>query len=276
MRLPFFWSRLLSTADISESNAQFRGAWRHFAASSPRGEVANTPEAFIANANAPWSMLNAAFLPKPVETPEALERSVAAAARRLASIKAGWLYVACDHWLAPNVREAAPAIFAAHGLKRAMNTMGMVAERLLPPSRPLPFIEVRQATDEEGLRHIADINALAYDSPLEAARESVMVPAMFQGDSRGYVGYVEGKAVSVAAVLRVEGIAYVAYVATLADYRRRGYAEAVMRYGLEEARRDWGLERTVLHASDEGHPVYLRMGYRDVVNFGFYMPPGKH
>lgn len=238
--------------------------------------MADTPEASIASANAPWAMLNAAFLPTPVETEDALERSVASAARRLASNKAGWLYVACDDWLAPSVREKAPAIFEAYGLKRATSAMGMVAEQLQPPIRPLPSIEVRQATEPEALRHIADINALAYDSPLEAARESVVVPIMFQGDCRGYVGHVEGKPVSVAAVLRIDGIAYVAYVATLAEYRQRGYAEAVMRHGLEEARQHWGLERTVLHATDAGRPVYLRMGYRDVTNFGFYMPPVGH
>jgi ribosomal protein S18 acetylase RimI-like enzyme len=264
------------TADISESNAQFRGAWRHFAVNSPKGEVADTPEVFIASSNASWAMLNMAFLPKPVETEAALERSVAAAASRLASNKAGWIYVACDDWLAPSVREKAPALFEAHGLRRTMNAMGMVAERLLPPTRLLPALEVRQATGAETLRHIADINAIVYGSPLEAARESVVIPAIFQGDCRGYVGFAEGKAISVAAVIRVDGIAYVGFVATLAEYRGRGYAEAVMRHGLEEARQHWGLERTVLHSTDAGHSTYLRMGYRDVTNFGFYMPVPGH
>lgn len=238
--------------------------------------MADRPELYIASANVPWGMLNAAFLPEPVETEAALEHSVAGAARHFSSNTTGWMYVACDDWLAPGVREKAPALFAAHGLKRALNAMGMVAERLRPPTRPMPSIEIRQATSDEALRHIADINAVAYDTPLEVARASVAIPAVFQGDCRGYVGYVQGKAASVAAVVRVNGIAYVAYVATLAEYRRRGYAEVVMRHGLEEARKDWGLERTVLHATDAGRPVYLRMGYQDVANFGFYMPASGH
>ena len=47
-------------------------------------------------------------------------------------------YVACDDWLPANVKAEAPAIFAAHGMGRAMDARGMVAERLVPPSRPLP------------------------------------------------------------------------------------------------------------------------------------------
>ncbi len=233
--------------------------------------MVDTPEVYIATANAPWAVLNTCFLPRPVETEAELERSVAAAVRHFASSTTKWMYIACDAWLAPSLHEKAPAVFAAYGLKRTLNSMGMVAARIQPSTRLLASIEVRQATSEEALRHIADINALAYSAPLEVARASV-VPAMFQGDCRGYVGYVRGKAASVAAVLRVDGVAYVAYVATLAEHRRLGYAEAVVRHGLEEARQHWGLERTVLHATEEGWFVYQRMGYENVAVFGYYTP----
>lgn len=269
---PFAWRHRLLTADIQESNTQFHGAWRHFAVHSPQGEVVETRELYIASANAPWGIMNAAFLPSPVETEPALERSVGAAVRYFTPRKQGWMFVVCEDWVAPSLRAKVPAVFEAQGLKLAMGTVGMVAEHLLPPVKPLPEIEVRHATDSEALSHISDINALAYFSPLEVARQSVVVPALFQGDCRGYVGFVEGKAVAVAAVVRVQGIAYVGYVATLADQRKRGYAETVMRHGLADAHRIWGTERTVLHATDAGHPTYLRMGYRDVTRFSFYMP----
>jgi ribosomal protein S18 acetylase RimI-like enzyme len=237
--------------------------------------VLDTPEVSIASANAPWGMLNTAFLPAPLETEAALERAVAAAARYFSTRKQAWNFVLSEDWLAPALRARAPAVMERHGLKYVMSTMGMVAEKIVPPVRALPPMEVRPATDAEAVRHIADINAISYASPLEVARASV-VPAMFQGDGRGYVGYVEGKAASVAASAQVEGVAYVGYVATLPEYRRRGYAEAVMRHGLAEARKAWGLERTVLHATDAGRPVYLRMGYRDVTRFVFYMPADGH
>jgi len=67
-----------------------------------------------------------------------------------------------------------------------------------------------------------------------------------------------------------DGLIYVALVATLPEYRRRGYAEAVMRKALGEASRAHGVERTVLHASDMGFPVYRDMGYRTVRKFDLY------
>jgi ribosomal protein S18 acetylase RimI-like enzyme len=69
----------------------------------------------------------------------------------------------------------------------------------------------------------------------------------------------------------------VAMVATLPEYRNRGCAEAVMRYSLAQAREATGLERTVLHASAAGLPLYEEMGYRSVASFlGFALagPPG--
>ncbi|MFL5348420.1 MAG: GNAT family N-acetyltransferase [Hyalangium sp.] len=262
--------------EIQESNTQFRGAWRHFAVHSPNGEAFDSPDVSIASTNGPWGILNAAFLPSPVETEAALERSVAAAVQYFAPRKLGWMYVACEDWVAPSLRAKAPEVIEAHGLKLAMSVMGMVAERLAPPTRPPPALDIRHATDVEALTHVADINAIAYASPLEVARQSIANPALFQADNRGFVGYVEGKAVSVAAVMQVHGVAYVGNVATLEAYRKRGYAEAVMRQALQDARRVWGMERTVLHATDAGRPIYLRMGYRDVTRFAFYMPTDGH
>lgn len=272
-----FLERPLSSADIRESHTQFHGAWSQFARSCPDGEVLATPEVLIASANVLWPVANAAFLPAPVETEAALERTVAAAARYFASRPNGWMFILGEDWLTPPLRARAPELLGAHGLKWAMDSVGMVAERLAPPARPPPALEVRLVTDEEGKRHIADINALSYEVPLEVARPSVVHPDMFQGDCRGYVGFARGQAVSVVAIVRVKDIAYVAYVATHPEHRQRGYAEAVIRHGLADAKRVWVLEKTVLHASMAGHPLYRSMGYRDVTRFGFYLTgPSEH
>jgi ribosomal protein S18 acetylase RimI-like enzyme len=216
--------------------------------------------------------MNGAFLPAPVETEAALERAVATAARYFAPRKIGWAFLLCEDWVAPALRPRIAPVFEAYGAKRLIGTIGMVAERPAPPVRPLSRLEIHHATSPEEVRHIADLNAMVYAAPLEMARESLGIPAVYQqGDCRGYVGYVDGKPVTVGTVTRVGRVAYIGTVATLAEYRQRGYAEALMRQSLEDARKLWGLERTVLHASDAGHALYKQMGYRDVATFGFYM-----
>ena len=263
--------------DIRESHTQFHGAWRFFARSSPTGEVLERPEVSIASSNVTWAMMNAAFLPSPVETEEALERAAATAAAYFVPKGRGWMLALCEDQVSPRLRERAGELFAPHGLKLALVATGMVAERLAPPLRPPPAMDIRPATSTEVRHHLADINARCYDVPLVVGREAFDVPALYTGDGKGYVGLFQGEAATSAAVIRVDDVAYIAMVATLPSYRQRGGAEAVMRHALAEAHRAWGVERTVLHATPAGLPVYLRMGYRPVTRFHFYMaaPQGQ-
>jgi predicted acetyltransferase len=74
-------------------------------------------------------------------------------------------------------------------------------------------------------------------------------------------------ATSVSGAVPIDNALYVAWVATAREYRRRGLAELVMRHSLDAAERSTGLQRTILHATEEGRPVYQRMGYRPICIF---------
>ncbi|HYO54942.1 GNAT family N-acetyltransferase [Archangium sp.] len=261
----------MSIDEIHESNLRFHGCWRFFARNSVAGEVLDLPEVCIASSNVSWSMMNAAFLPAPMETEEALERAAATAARYFMPRGRGWMLALCEDWMPPRLRERAGELFAPHGLKPSMVATGMVAERLAPSMRPLPAMELRQARGSQGRRDIADVNARCYDVPIPTGREAFDVPGLFEGDGKGFVGYRQGEAATSAAVIRVDDVAYISMVATLPSHRQLGCAEAVMRHALGDAERAWGIQRTVLHATPAGLPVYRRMGYRPVTRFHFYM-----
>jgi len=86
----------------------------------------------------------------------------------------------------------------------------------------------------------------------------------------GSIAYVGGEPASGAFAFTIDEALYVAWVATSKTHRRLGLAELVIRASLEDARKATGIERTVLHATEDGFPVYLRMGYRSVVRFPLY------
>ena len=121
------------------------------------------------------------------------------------------------------------------------------------------FVETRQA--------VADINAISYDVPVEWGQEVLLEDAVWNSTVFGCVGYADGKPVSTATTLILEGIRYVGLVATLPEFRRRGYAETAMRHSLERALAVTGIKRTVLHATPMGKPSYERMGYRSLKVF---------
>ena len=263
----------MSLDEIHESNTQFHGAWRFFARHSPAGEVLDLPEVSIASSNVSWTMMNVAFLPTPVDTPEVLERAAAAATHYFQPRGRGWMFALCEDWLSPRLRERVGELLAPHGLTLSLMATGMVTERLAPVMRPMPALEVHHAWDKQGRTDLADVNARCYALPLETGREAFDHPGLFEGDHKGFVGYRQDEAATGAAVMRLGGVAYVSMVATLPAHRRLGCAEALMRQALAEAHRHWGVERTVLHATALGLPVYRRLGYRPVTRFHFYMAP---
>jgi ribosomal protein S18 acetylase RimI-like enzyme len=265
----------MSRAEIDESHAQFRGAWRQMALGLPRGEVVERPEVYITAGNVTWSMMNMSFLNKPAETEAELLRAVDSAASYYARGPYGWAFTLTPEWLAPSLRAKVDALLESRGLKPGMTTTGMVADTLREPAHPLPPLEFRRVEDEWGYNAVADINAISYDTPQVFGREALAVPGLFGPECRAYVGCREGDPATTTSARLVDGIVYIALVATLPEYRRKSAAEAVMRRALEEARKSWGVQRTVLHATVAGAPVYRRMGYRDVTNFVSYFAPGK-
>jgi predicted acetyltransferase len=69
----------------------------------------------------------------------------------------------------------------------------------------------------------------------------------------------------------VDGLRYVAMVATEPAHQRRGYGQAVMQQALVTAAARHGATASVLHATDAGRPVYQRMGYRAISTHSLYM-----
>lgn len=260
-------------AEIDESHALFRGAWRQLALACAAGEVVERPEVFISAGHVRWALMNAAFLRAPASSEQALAAAAASAARYFSTGRHGWSFLLSDDWLAPPVRERAESILAWYGLKPMMVSTGMVAERLVEPVRPLPGFDIRPVRDAWGRQAVSDINAACYDVPRDVGREAFDVDGLYGPDLRGFVVCRDGVPAASTVVQRVGDVAYISLVATLPGHRRVGAAEAAMRRALAEAREAWGIERTILHATEAGEPVYRRMGYRPVTRFRMYMAP---
>ena len=207
--------------------------------------------------------MNAALLTEPVSSQANLAVRAHAALAYFGSEHRPWFLAGSQQWLG----EGAPATLARLGLTKAPTVVGMVAEQLAIPTRPLPEVETRRINDAQGRLALADLNAAAYDVAAEWVREAVAGEALWHTPLYGCVAYVDGAPVSTAFVVPLHGVLYVGFVATASAYRRRGLAELVMRRSLEDATRATGITRTALHATADGYPVYIRMVYRPVDAF---------
>lgn len=254
--------------EIAESNRQLREAWKTYAQVSPQGDTFDKDGLSVANAGQPWFFMNVGALSAPATDALDLDRRARQAVQYFDRRGNPWILTASENWFGADGK----AVLADVGLVYKLDMMGMAADRLFPPVRPLPETQLRRIGDEKTRYAIADLNAASYGVPSEWGRLALSTPALWRRAIYGTIAYVGGEPASGAFALPIDDVLYVAWVATAKAHRGKGFAELVIRNSLAEAKEATGLERTVLHATADGQAVYKRMGYHDVVKFPCYGP----
>ena len=248
------------TDNVSLSIAQIDGAWRVMCAGAPRFLAAETNGVQYIFSGLPISFFNIALLTGSDLSAEALTARGREACVWAADKAVPWLFLVTHERLQPGVD--ATAALDACGLTAVMPMTGMQAQAVAAPST-IPDLQLTVPEDDKGCASILDVNALAYGMDLEAGKEAIGARTFWK-DHFPVLGVSDGKPVSSAAVLMVDGLRYVALVATDPAQQRRGFADATMRQALANAAKVHGEIPTILHATDAGRPVYERMGYSSI------------
>jgi len=257
----------MSHSEIVELDRSFARAWEHWARRSRAGEALRLPGLAIHWMNVTWPLCNLTFLDSPVTDESDLAARAGAALAFARDRGRGWLLFLCPELLPPDLRGSFQDVLAQQGLVARGSVTGMAADRLLPPRRPLPELEFRSVGSAETLRAFSEINALAYKIPPDWGMEALGVAALWSEETFGVVGYHQGEPVTTAKTIVMDDVLYMALVATRPEQQKKGFAEAAMRHSLGLAFAATGLERTVLHASKAGLPLYQEMGYHPVAMF---------
>jgi ribosomal protein S18 acetylase RimI-like enzyme len=254
------------SGDLQESVSQFEhlGLWLHrHSAGSCTGRVAGSSFVWCHTA---WPFGNQAVLTESVRNESELARQAKAVVQFASGRRETFLWMVCHHLVKADLAGGLSEVLARHGLYPALTTMGMVApEGLAPTVRPAPQCSIRRAVTQDDMVALARINAAAYMVPPDWAPDLVEKISLLADDCFAFLADVDGQPVATAATFVLDARLYVAFVATLPAFFRHGYAEAVMRASIDAATARTGIRRTVLHATDAGHPVYRRMGFQDVV-----------
>jgi ribosomal protein S18 acetylase RimI-like enzyme len=253
--------------DVQLSIGQMDGAWRLMCGDVPTSVVeANEAITYIFS-GLPVSFFNLAILTGSHLSAEALlalgRDACAWAVRR----PVPWLFMVTHERLAPGVDAA--ATLAASGLAAIMPMTGMRA-RTVTAAATVAGLQLKVPQDDSECSAIVDVNSLAYEMDLAACKTAIGI-RKFWKDQFPVLGILDGKPVSSATVLMVDGVRYVALVATHPGCRRRGFAESAMRQALKNAARVHGETPTVLHATDAGRPIYERMGYESISTHTLFM-----
>jgi ribosomal protein S18 acetylase RimI-like enzyme len=230
------------------------------------GEVLEREGMLAVSTGLPVSMLNIAFVMRPLADPRGTLREVVSFydARRLPFVV--------------RVREGvdleSEAASAALGMPYSDTVPGMALFPVPPAPEPVQGLNIEQVSDSKRLRDYHRVAAEGFGMPLEFA-ERLMGPAFLEVEGfESYLGTMDGEPVAVSSVFVDGQVAGVYNVATLQSHRRRGIGEAMTWRSVARGR-DAGCTVAVLEASEMGKPVYERMGFRVVAPYKTFRRPDQ-
>lgn len=261
----------IATAEPNESLHQFVSTWEMLVRPFPAAEITETPGLAFNWANIPFIFYNSVFLTDALSDARVLNDRIAEALAFIRSRPApGWMVV-CEDQLSGAAKERMAQI-AEEEQFAPLPMTGMVGDILPLPESPTPELRFVRISDDATITDFVDLNCLAYGVSIEAGRSIVKEHTLWRTYAHGFVAYKGDKPVATATGIVNGDCILLFLVATAADERRKGYADAVIRRALNTAYEASGIKRTVLHATEMGAPVYLRMGYHATARFKGYIP----
>jgi hypothetical protein len=218
----------------------------------------------------PLQLLNQILVDGDRTTPEALAAAIAVARGRgdrfVVSLRSG-----IDDRYRPVVGELGLAPISEHpwlpGM--ALHPIPDAASRSGSPE-----LEIRLAGDGEAVTDHVSVLAEGFGIPKEWVTAFVTETFASSPDVAMYVGYANGVPVTSGLGIRTGQAIGVYNIATVPPARRRGYGETMsLRIAQDGAAA--GCEVAVLQSSDQGRPVYERLGFRSVVDYVGFADPGS-
>jgi ribosomal protein S18 acetylase RimI-like enzyme len=253
---------------IVEDN--LRVAMRFFGQATGEGEIRAADGIEMVYSGLDYGVFNIALLAAPVISERDLTTILVTAGRFYHERKSRWSFWICEDLLDSAARRHSREIFSESGMRAISHAPGMLTPALAPPSRTLPEIECLAVSDAELRAAFAGLTVSCFEIPPPIARAVYEPEAAWQGEYRGYVGMVNGSAVSIVALVRAGGAIGVYSLGTIPAQRHKGYGEALLRAALA-MEHNFPDEPLVLESTEAGYRLYRRLGFRDVTNFTVYL-----
>lgn len=213
---------------------------------------------------------NSVLLNAPVENNALFEDHIQIAKRYFAGRRSAWSFWICEGLLSPPVRKNIERMFHRHRMQPIATTTGLITETLNPPLRTLPELCIKRVQNDTTKISFCHLMSTSFDSPAEQLTRIYHSDAVWKTSFQGFVGTMDGQDVTAGAVVNSHGVTGIYAVGTLPAFRRKGYAESLMRKMIQETQQQEGSMPLILQSTPAALNLYHRMGFRPLTNFFLY------
>jgi GNAT superfamily N-acetyltransferase len=234
-------------------------AFRVLARSLPNGRISEEPGVVRIATGVPSPEFNPVFVVSPPSDPSTV---IDASSSFMASAGvSAWRVVAFS-----GAEAVVGAAALSAGFRPGPVRPGMVLDPIptRPPSLPSE-LRVRRTRSRDVWTTLVKVMMRGFGGEAPDDIEGFF-PYRMATVFRGYVGFVGKTPVATSVGLSYRGIGGVYSVATLPEFRGKGYGAALSWQAAVGTRRE-GCRASYLQASEMGYPVYARMGYQKVTSY---------
>lgn len=248
---------------VGRAEANFFGTFGMLAELNDDGKVWTHDGLLVAASGVPLRSFNNVFIRRPLQNPVSI---------------LGDVFAYFDGHMLPfrlRVREgrdeAAEAAAEMHGLHCIGTTPELALDPITVDAKPPP-LDIRRVAEVGVLDDHVAVVADGFDMPASLLRDVFSSRLVAEAPWRGYVGYVDRQPVAASQLSMTGDVAGIYYVATLKEFRGRGFGEAMTWRAIQDGT-DEGCDVAILQASDMGRPIYERMGFRLVAGYKTFVRP---
>jgi len=244
------------------ADRNMESTFRSVLATAPSPGDVYDNEVTLLSSGLPVSLFNPAFIRRS-EEPVAL---VARVVDHYSALGVPFLISFRDE-VAPGLADACQAAGLVEHWRPALMVLNPIPSILPSPPSGLRVSRVTSATVDD----YAEVLSAGFAMPRET-EDALLGPWLFgEADCAGFLGTIDAKAIGSAALFRSDGVAGVYNIATVPQSRSRGVGTA-MTWAAIAAGRKAGSDCAILQASQQGEPVYQRMGFVTPARYRQFQP----
>jgi len=230
------------------------------------GEFYDTYDIGIINSGVPNRLFNIVFIKRRPAKPEAVIRRWERffESRRLPFRVS----------ITPGFEDGYISLLAERGYEQIDPETVMVLSDLPERTGGKTRLVVKKVVTPDELTHFQETAARGFSLPDGAEPLAITGQTRDLPDVDLFIGYADGRPASTSMLIKTGDVAGIYWVATLKEYRGRGFGEAMTVHAVL-AGREKGCAFASLQATAMGRPVYERIGFTNSYNYQVYAPPEK-